>query len=132
MAHLIIEYSSKLENLLEIDEMLNCVHQSALSTGIFPQGGLRTRAEPRQHYIIADGDPENLFLHLTAKVGHGRSEEVRKAACETIFNDLCAYLDDIYNHHPLAISFEMQEIHSTLTYKQNNIHERLKAKETAS
>ena len=94
MAHLIVEYTSKLEDLVEIDGLLNCIHQSALRTGIFPAGGLRTRAEPRMHTIVADGDPDNLFLHLTAKVGHGRTEEIRKAACETIFKDLCDFLSE--------------------------------------
>jgi 5-carboxymethyl-2-hydroxymuconate isomerase len=131
MAHLIVEYSSNLEQVIDIEELLKCLHQSALSTGIFPPGGMRTRAAPRPYYVIADGDPDNMFLHLTAKVGSGRPEEVRQQACDTIFKDTCDFMDEIFNHHPIGISFEMQEIHSTLTYKKNNLHEKLKAKEAS-
>lgn len=131
MAHLIVEYSSNLEQVVDIDELLQCLHQSALSTGIFPPGGMRTRAAPRPHYVIADGDPDNMFLHLTAKVGARRTEEVRKAACDIIFNDTCTFMEEVFNNHPIGISFEMIEIHPVLTYKKNNLHERLKAKENA-
>ena len=37
----------------------------------------RTRAERRDIYEIADGNPENLFVTITARIGSGRDEATR-------------------------------------------------------
>ena len=126
MAHIVIEYSAGLRARLDLPALLSAVHQAALETGVFPIGGLRTRAYEAQHYVIADGHPDNGFVHLSLKVGHGRDVDTRKRACETIFAAACRQLAPLYESQPLAISLEMQEIDPVLTYKQNNLHERVR------
>lgn len=126
MAHIVIEYSAGLRARLDLPALLAAVHQAALETGVFPIGGLRTRAYEAQHYVIADGHPDNGFVHLSLKVGHGRDIDTRKRACETIFAAACRRLAPLYESQPLAISLEMQEIDPVLTCKQNNLHERVR------
>ena len=130
MAHIVIEYSAGLRDRLELPALLSAVHQAALETGVFPIGGLRTRAYEAQHYVIADGHPDNGFVHLSLKVGHGRDVEVRKRACETIFGAACRQLAPIYESQPLAISLEMQEIDPILTFTKNNLHEQVKKRQS--
>ncbi len=126
MPHLTVEYSSNLEDKTDIDALVKMVHETALSTGMFPMGGIRVRTEPRQKYLIADGDPENAFLHLVARIGHGRTLEAKKEAAQTIFDALCEYLNPVFESSPLAISFEVQEIYPPeLSFKKNNLHEKL-------
>jgi len=132
MAHIVIEYSAGLRERLPLPEFLAAVHQAALATGIFPIGGLRTRAYEAQQYVIADGDPDNAFVHLSLKVGHGRDLETRKRACEAIFEAACRHLASIYESQPLAISLEMQEIDPVLTFKKNNLHERVKRRRSGA
>ena len=129
MPHLMVEYSTNLEQYVDIDELMLMIHESALKTGVFPLGGIRTRAEPRDKYLIADRDPDNMFIHVLARIGHGRPLEVRKEAGEKIFADLCNFLAEIYASHTLNISFDIQEIDPVVTFKKNNTHEKLKAKE---
>ncbi len=121
MPHQIIEYSANLESRVDIQELVNAVHKIAAGIDVFPLGGLRTRAARRDYYCIADGHRDNSFLHLTWKLGSGRPEEVRKAAGDLMFERLCDLLEDAYDNSPLAISFEIQEIHPVLTYKKNNL-----------
>src|SRR6185437_3906947 len=102
--------------------LLSAVHQAALETGVFPIGGLRTRAYEAQHYVIADAHPDNGFVHLSLKVGHGRDLETRQKACEAIFATACAQLAPLYERMPLGIALEMQEIDPVLTFKKNNLH----------
>lgn len=130
MAHIVIEYSAGLRDRLELPALLSAVHQAALQTGVFPIGGLRTRAYEAQHYVIADGHPDNAFVHVSLKVGHGRDLDTRKRACATIFEAACRQLAPIYESQPLAISLEMQEIDPVLTFKKNNLHEQVKKRQS--
>ena len=57
MAHILIEYSANLSGRIDFPRFLEAVHASALATGIFPIGGVRTRAYAAEHYRIADGHP---------------------------------------------------------------------------
>jgi 5-carboxymethyl-2-hydroxymuconate isomerase len=129
VAHIVIEYSAGLRGRLDLPAFLAAVHQAALSTGVFPVGGIRTRAYQAEHYVIADGHPDNAFVHLSLKVGHGRDLETRKHACETIFEAACRYLAPLFEALPLGISLEMQEIDPLLTYKKNNLHDYVKRRQ---
>ena len=130
MPHQIIEYSANLESQIDIQELVDFVHEVATGIDVFPLGGLRTRAARRDYYKIADGHPDNAFLHLTWKLGSGRPEEVRKAAGDLMFGKLCGFLEPVYAGSPLAISFEIQEIHPTLTYKKNNLREHMASRKS--
>jgi len=122
MPHIVVEYSAGLRERLNLDEFIAALHSAALQTGVFPIGGLRTRAYEPSHCLVADGHPENAFIHISLKVGHGRDLETRKRACETIFAAACKQLSALYERSPLAISLEMQEIDPVLTFKKNNLH----------
>ncbi|WP_375753624.1 5-carboxymethyl-2-hydroxymuconate Delta-isomerase [Vibrio sp. HN007] len=128
MPHLIVEYSANIEDELDLPELLKTLNETAVSTGVFPLGGIRSRAIRCEHFRVAEGDPENAFIHLTTKVGSGRPEEVLKQAGDSIFEAFTGFLDPIFNRRYLSIGFELTELHPTLNYKKNNIHEKLKAK----
>lgn len=130
MAHIVVEYSAGLRDRLDLAAFLAEVHQAALATGVFPIGGIRTRAYEAEHYVIADGHRDNAFVHLSVKVGHGRDLETRKRACEAIFNAACRHLAPLLEELPLGISLEMQEIDPVLTYKKNNLHEYVKRRQS--
>jgi 5-carboxymethyl-2-hydroxymuconate isomerase len=135
MPHFIVEYSGNLEKQLDISGFVQVVHDAALATGVFPLKGIRTRAARRDHYRIADGHPDNAFIHLVARIGHGRTLEVRKSAGQAIFEAATAHLAPLSERMPLAVSFEIQEIDPDLNFKTNNLSqwiERRKAeRETA-
>jgi 5-carboxymethyl-2-hydroxymuconate isomerase len=126
MAHILIEYSANLGGRIDMSRFLEAVHASALATGIFPIGGVRTRAYASEHYRIADGHPDNAFVHTMLRVGHGRDVETRKRACEAIFATVCDQLAGLFERMPLGLSLEMQEIDPVLTLKKNNLHEYVK------
>lgn len=123
MPHLIIEYSANLEDRLELDSLMDSLHAAALETGVFPLGGLRIRAHGIERYRIADCDPANAFVHVTALIGHGRPLDVRRRAGERLFATLTDQLASLYEQGPLAISFNIQEFHPELNFKQNNLHQ---------
>jgi 5-carboxymethyl-2-hydroxymuconate isomerase len=125
MPHLNIEYSANLEDVLDVQGLVDTIHETALETGIFPLGGVRTRAEPRKHYRIANGDPSAGYIHMMVRIGSGRDFELRRAAGERIFAALCEFTDPIYRSRPLALSFELAEIPPDMAWRKNNLHELL-------
>ena len=126
MPHLNIEYSANLEDLLDVQALVDRIHETALETGIFPLGGVRTRAEARKFYRIANGDPRAGYIHMIVRIGSGRDLETRRSAGERIFGALCDFTDELYRSRPLALSFELHEIPPDLAWRKNNLHELLK------
>lgn len=127
MPHFIVEYSGNLKSEINFDEFFEKVHECLGKSGIFPLGGIRSRAIRMDDYRIADAKHDYAFIHITLKVGSGRDEETRKQECDALFNVIETYFAPLQEKRLLAISFEMQEIHPVLTYKKNNIHAFLKA-----
>jgi 5-carboxymethyl-2-hydroxymuconate isomerase len=131
MAHIVIEHSSNLRGQLDLTQFVPAVHKAALATGIFPIGGIRTRAYETQSYCVADGHPDNAFVHLSIRVGHGRDLATRRRACEQIFQAVCDQLAGLYEQVPLGISVEMQELDPELSFKKNNLHAIVQARQSA-
>jgi 5-carboxymethyl-2-hydroxymuconate isomerase len=123
LPHIVLEYSANLSAQLDFAALLESLRDSALATGVFPLGGIRIRAYQADHYLIADGHPDNAFVHIMLRVGHGRDLQTRKRACEAIFATACEFLQPLYDRLPLGVSLEMQEIDAVLTAKKNNLHE---------
>jgi 5-carboxymethyl-2-hydroxymuconate isomerase len=129
LPHVLIEYSGNLEQQVDLPRFLGALRDSALATGVFPIGGVRVRAYRADHYVIADGHPDNAFVHIMLRVGHGRDLTTRKRACDAIFATACEQLAELYERIPLGISLEMQEVDPVLTCKKNNLHEYVKRRE---
>lgn len=131
MPHLNIEYSANLEDRLDVQGLVDRIHETALATGVFPLGGVRTRAEARRHYRIANGDPRAGYIHMVVRIGSGRDFETRRSAGDRIFGALCEFTDELYNSGPLALSFELHEIPPDMAWRKNNLHELLKKKDSS-
>jgi 5-carboxymethyl-2-hydroxymuconate isomerase len=123
MPHITIEYSANVATRVDIAGFVKTVHATALETGVFPIGGIRTRAHATRFYEIADGHPDNAFVHVLLRIGQGRDVPTRKRACEQMLAAVCAALEQPFANRPLAISVEMQEIDAQFAYRKNNLHE---------
>jgi 5-carboxymethyl-2-hydroxymuconate isomerase len=120
--HLTVEFSANIEDAIRVDALLDRLHETALATGVFPLGGIRVRAFRVEHYRIADCDPANGYVHVTARVGHGRTRDVLAHAGRALFDALNDHLAGLYEASPLAISLTLEELHPELNYKRNNLH----------
>lgn len=125
MPHLIVEYSSNLEDERRVDigALIDAMHAAALETGVFPIGGLRTRAERRDVYRIADGHADNGFVHVQARIGTGRTPEIRQKAAEHLFEAVKRLTANAFATSPLGLTLEIVEIDPVGSMKHNNLHE---------
>ena len=131
MPHVICEYSANLEKKIAIDGLLETLHSAMLRTGAAELPGLRTRADRRDQYRIADNDPANGFVNVTIRVAKGRPPEKRRLIAETVFADARKHLDGVYATSPFVLSVEVQEIDPDFRIHESNIRARMKAKEPA-
>jgi 5-carboxymethyl-2-hydroxymuconate isomerase len=128
MPHAWIEYSRSIADDAEVQGFGRCVHDAMMETGIFPLAGVRIRINRIDDCIVADGKPENAFVHLAIRIGEGRDMETKQAAADLIFERISAHLKPLADRTPLAVAFEMQEIPGPFSYKMNNLHRHLAAK----
>ncbi len=59
---------------------------------------------------------------MTLKIGAGRSLESRQQAGEMLFELIKTHFAALMESRLLALSFEIEELHPTLNFKQNNVH----------
>lgn len=94
---------------------------------VFPAGGVRVRAIPCEDYCIADGRlSDAAFVHAILKIGAGRSDAAKQAACNGLFDIMKSHFAVHYAQQGLALSLEFSEFSETGTLKHNNLHARLK------
>lgn len=126
MPHLIVEYSRNVEEDVVPRDMLERLHAAMIETKVFPLGGIRVRAAPRDLYIVADGDPQNAFVAVTLRIGRGRDEATRQRVSETLMASLADVTSSAFAKRGLSLSVEIQEIDEAGASRKNNLHERLK------
>ena len=135
MPHLTIEYSANLRNFGGFSKLCSelakvLVDRQAEGEPVFPIGGIRVRAIVAEHWCIGDGSlGDAAFVHARLQVGAGRSEAVRKATGDALFEALTAHFHREYESQGLALSMEIAEFSEAGTWKQNNLHGRYKARE---
>ena len=124
MPHIIAEYSANLEDRLDIDRLVNDLHQAAIETGIAELVGIRTRAARREHFRVADGNPGNGFVHITARLRRGRTAEARKTLGEKLLAAADRRLAEAYATHGIGLTVEIHEIDPDMTFRRNTLRER--------
>jgi 5-carboxymethyl-2-hydroxymuconate isomerase len=72
MPHCIIEYSSGVADQIEIDDLVGAVHQGVLSSGLFDEYDIKTRAVAYAHHRT--GATRDSFVHVTVRLLSGRDD----------------------------------------------------------
>lgn len=127
MPHFIVEYTDNIKDEIDLTSLLEKIHGVLIERGeTFPIGGLRSRAIELKDYRVADGAEDDAFVHGILKIGAGRPHEVKKEACDALFEVIKEHFASLMEKRYLALSMELVEFDKTLNYRQNNIHKRFK------
>ena len=130
MPHLIVEYSTNLDSLINAQLLVDAIHQAALATGIAPVDALRTRAEPRTVYRIGNGHPNNAFIAIAARLGVGRTSEQKNRFLAAILEAT----ETVLGAHAINVmlSVEYQEIDPEFRINKNNLRDAINARQDAN
>ena len=122
MPHIVIEYSSNVEQRLSIEQLVETIHETALANGPFARAAARTRAARRDVYRVADGNPDAAFIHVVMRIGHGRDLATKQTAGEAVFAALCTMVQDGLGDAPIGLTLEIHDIPPEAVWRKNNLH----------
>lgn len=125
MPHIIIEYSDNIGAEADVEQLVGLVHAAALASPIVPLAGLRTRAVPRRHYRVADGDRRNAFVAVVARLGPGRDAEVKHRFLERLLVAVEDAVSAVAPELDVSYSVEYQEIDAEFRINRNHIRARI-------
>ena len=122
MPHFIAECTDNIREQADLPGLFAKVNEALAATGIFPIGGIRSRAHWLDTWQMADGKHDYAFVHMTLKIGAGRSLESREEVGEMLFALIKTHFAALMASRYLALSFELDELHPRSITKQNNVH----------
>jgi 5-carboxymethyl-2-hydroxymuconate isomerase len=117
MPHIIVEYSDNLESKLSIRKLIDDIHQAVADSGLFDLAAIRTRAMPRSIYRIADGKPENGFIHVIARIRQGRSVEDRRRLGQMILDVAKQAVAALVPAPPTGFTVEVYEMEEEMLFR---------------
>lgn len=128
MPHITIEHSANLAEHHDVDGLVAAVHAEALRHALVAPDALRTRAEPRASYRIADGHPANAFVAIHVRLAPGRSRDDKRELIERVL----AVAEQYVATTPLAIawSIELTELDPELRINHNRVRDRIQEEST--
>lgn len=123
MPHIFIEYSSNLDEHIDVAKMLQSVHDAAASHPSVPLAGLRTRAIRSEQYLIANGNRSNMFVAVTARLNGDRGNEPLIEIRDLLLEGIQRSLGDLMREQPIAVSVEVQPIEAAMRVNKNSIRD---------
>ncbi|QCT20438.1 5-carboxymethyl-2-hydroxymuconate delta-isomerase [Jejubacter calystegiae] len=122
MPHFITECSENIRTEADLPGLFQQVNRLLAESGLFPLGGIRSRAHWVDTWQMADGAHDYAFVHMTLKIGHGRTQQQLMPVMEQLFACICEHFADLMARRYLALSLAVEELHPQLNFKQNNVH----------
>jgi 5-carboxymethyl-2-hydroxymuconate isomerase len=127
MPHVTVEWTDNLAEQGNIPGLLSLIAAELRNTdGVFPIGGIRVRGIRLEQYAIADEVEDDAFVHITAKIGRGRSEEFKARFFAALFEKIKQHFASLYERRYLALSLYVEESDEAGSFKHNNLHRRFK------
>ena len=123
MPHIVVEYSANLEDHIDVGALLTSVHDAAGSHASVPLAGLRTRALKREEYVVANGDPRNIFVAVVARLNGDRGREPLIEIRDLLMAACSETLSSVQENQPLALSVEIQTIDAAMRINDNSIRD---------
>ncbi|MCU0869877.1 MAG: 5-carboxymethyl-2-hydroxymuconate Delta-isomerase [Burkholderiales bacterium] len=136
MPHLVLEHSANLgphPGEAPLDTLVHALagvliaQRDADGQPVYPLGGVRVRAIACAPFCIADGrDADAAFVHARLAIGASRSDAVKRATGDALFDAIRAHFAARFAARGLALSLEIVEFAESGTWKHNNLHARLR------
>lgn len=128
MPHFHIEYSSNLEQVVDIVGLCEIIRATAAEIDTFPTPGIRVRATRVDYLAMADGDPKHGFIDLSIRLREGRADDVKKDAITRIFTALKVFMAPAMETRSVSLSAEMRDIDANLSPKFGNVRDHMENK----
>lgn len=86
MPHIIVEYAEQITDGVQIDAILQVIHQSIAESGLFKANQIKTRAYPFRTFTNAGGSEP--YIHIQTRIKSGRDADNKKQLGEVVLTGL--------------------------------------------
>jgi len=104
MPHCIIDYSPEVAGQIDIDALIEAVHQGAMESDLFPEYDIKTRALAYPHHRT--GQTRDSFVHVALHLLSGRSDAQKAMLSECVLDRIEPLLSRV-----VSVSVEIFDIH---------------------
>ena len=104
MPHCVIEYCSEIAEQCSVNDLMSAVHDGALSSGLFPQYDIKTRAIAYDNHRA--GQTQDSFVHVNLHLLSGRDDDQKVDLAERVLANLSPLLPQV-----VSVSVEIIDIH---------------------
>ncbi len=104
MPHCIVEYSLGVADQIDIDDLLGAVHQGVLSSGLFDEYDIKTRAVAYAHHRT--GATRDSFVHVTVRLLSGRDDSQKADLSEKLLAQIEPLLPGV-----VSVGVEICDMH---------------------
>jgi len=111
MPHFVIEYARKVEQQINLPELLEVTHQVGASSGLMKPEDIKIRARPYDHYRMAGAN--DTFVHTTIFLLKGRSDKQKEKLSISLRSKQAALMPSV-----TAISIDIRDIND-ISYKKH-------------
>lgn len=78
MPNLVMEYSNSVDERVNVQGLLEDLHQVALQSGLFDVGSVKSRAIRVHNWLIGDESDSVDFIHISFELLAGRTDEQKR------------------------------------------------------
>ena len=104
MPHCIIDYSQDIAGQIEIDTLMDAVHQGAMDSGLFPEYDIKTRARGFEYHRT--GQTRDSFVHVAVHLLSGREDAQKAALSESVLGKIEPLLPQV-----VSVGVEICDMH---------------------
>ncbi|WP_261816163.1 5-carboxymethyl-2-hydroxymuconate Delta-isomerase [Vibrio gallicus] len=79
MPNLVMEYTQPIEDRLNVQGLLQDIHQVMLDSGLFDAASIKSRALRCHTWLVGEQEDDANFIHVTVELLSGRTEEQKRA-----------------------------------------------------
>ncbi|WP_063663701.1 5-carboxymethyl-2-hydroxymuconate Delta-isomerase [Aliivibrio fischeri] len=88
MPHLVMEYSNSAEDRLNMQGLLEDLHQVAIASGLFSAKDVKSRAVRVYSWLVGEQGNSVDFIHITLELLEGRSPEQKRELSRALMDVL--------------------------------------------
>ena len=86
MPHCIVEYASKITEILPVEQLMHAVYKGTNQSELFNAADIKVRACAFDEFYLPGS--EQVFIHVNLKILSGRDLTQRKSLCESVSRQL--------------------------------------------
>lgn len=90
MPNIVMEHTISVEGRVNIQGLLEDLHQVALDSGLFQKDDVKSRALRCRHWLIGEYEDSEDFIHITFEMLSGRTDEQKKSLSNQLIEILTA------------------------------------------